>query len=653
MNSFLHSVCLPVLLCALLPLALFAEPAALENGPHIPPEFPEECVRRFAIESVSQIAADDGGGWLFVTAQKRGQPWESLYAVNVRDAERSALILENPAQAPGVFSNLCYLPQNGTLYFGIHNGSSRVNGVQLFVGEGIYTLKKDGDGAYSARGLRRFCKLEPWIARNAREAFFENPPSPDYAGFLRFLFGFADFDAEPCFVYEAKSGGTRMPLLDEDALRYLNEQGLLDALFEEEKTGYRSPFEDFLFCRDENGMPTARSAVTANRCPSFLRDGEAFANHHYFVPYRGRVFMLDNIGSVKNADGIWSPDFSKVHLLFDSDDDFSVTQPAGYAEIRAETFASPYPPRADSAPLFVWNKTLYLRDANHADFYALKKDLPFQKVRPPAEAARQASTAATVLALLSLALCALSAALFYALRKRSSARAIFRHEQGVRESISADIHDSVVQDIRAVRLDVERLKVRDESEALQKEAVRHLTDCIKKMRDICYGLSPAEIATAEASDSAVDILSVVRTLCEQFSYRTNIPFSLAADPPVAQCFVHKEAAQYITRIVTEILSNVEKHSFATSLVVLARTEVNSADGHGKPGGSRLALFFIDDGAGCDMDSLSSRADMKNHFGLRNMRQYAALCGGKIEFLSAPGDGMQVKLWVAVKEARDE
>ncbi|MCI6891146.1 MAG: hypothetical protein MR852_03875 [Treponema sp.] len=52
-------------------------------------------------------------------------------------------------------------------------------------------------------------------------------------------------------------------------------------------------------------------------------------------------------------------------------------------------------------------------------------------------------------------------------------------------------------------------------------------------------------------------------------------------------------------------------------------------------------IFIDDGKGCNLVS-KDFTSIKNHFGMRNMKQYAKLCGGKIEFLSELNEGMQVR-----------
>ena len=180
-----------------------------------------------------------------------------------------------------------------------------------------------------------------------------------------------------------------------------------------------------MFCLDENGNPTKNSAVTANHCPLFFRDGTSFANYHYFLAYKNRVYMLEKLGSIKND--VWSLDFSKV-------------------------------------------------------------------------------------------------------------------------------------------------------------------------------LAPAEIATAKLDGSKVDVISVLQTLCAQFSSRTKIPFYLNLQEDLDACPLDFQKAQFVTRIANEILANIEKHSYASQFKLFIRTENNGLDG-----GNFLNLIFIDDGVGCDLTSRFSQA----------------------------------------------
>ena len=588
-----------------------------------------------------------GSEWNFVVAREKGGNYENLYAVNAGNPEKSSCVLKNPARTEYVFSNLCYNPKNETLYFCIHNGGGLVNGVQIFLGEGIYALKKDSDGNFSSKGVRRFTKMEPWLVERAKQAYFDKPPAPDYEGFLEFLFGFADFDAYPCLAYTLENGKR---LLNEDALRYFNESGLLASLCSESKEFYHSRFEDFLFCLDENGEITKTPAVTANHSEIFYKEGGAFVDFHYLARHKGQIFMLEISGSIKKSfdehgnvsNSLWSPDFSKIYAISDSEEDFLVYQGAGWGEIKADIFELPYPKAPEEAPIFEKDGELFLRGVNHSDIWQLQKDFSIKKVDFNSKKNDFSGKAIAILQILSSLLLALCVIFYLAFKKFNSAKFIFGIQQKTREEISSDIHDSVVQDIRAIRLDVERLKVNAESEELQKAAVNNLTECIKRMRDICYGLNPAEIAVAEITNSSTNIISVVQTLCENFSQRTKIQFRLDCEQDSGTILIETEKAKYVSRIVSEILSNVEKHSFATNLTLLIHKKISGKD-------RSLTFIFVDDGVGCDLKSIFSHANMKKHFGLRNMKKYAELCGGEIDFLSEKNEGMQVKLSVKVAD----
>lgn len=75
------------------------------------------------LEEVLQSEYAKDSGWIFITARQKNHPYENLYVINEKEPEKSSLILENPAKAADVFSNLCYLPEfvlmkkNCDLYF--------------------------------------------------------------------------------------------------------------------------------------------------------------------------------------------------------------------------------------------------------------------------------------------------------------------------------------------------------------------------------------------------------------------------------------------------------------------------------------------------------------------------------------------------------
>ena len=197
--------------------------------------------------------------------------------------------------------------------------------------------------------------------------------------------------------------------------------------------------------------------------------------------------------------------------------------------------------------------------------------------------------------------------------------------------ISREIHDTVVQDLRAIRIEAEAIKSDD---LLQKNrVVEDITKCIIKMRNICYDLTPAELADAlMKDDDGIDLISIIETLCKQFTTKTNIDCSIQLDKNLAYPQFKKNTCVNVVRVFQEILNNISKHSYATKVTVLIKPSVENY----------LTIFVIDDGVGCKIEKLDSK-NLKNHFGIRNMRERMNSIDGKIDFFSSPDEGMKVVL----------
>jgi two-component system sensor histidine kinase UhpB len=90
-----------------------------------------------------------------------------------------------------------------------------------------------------------------------------------------------------------------------------------------------------------------------------------------------------------------------------------------------------------------------------------------------------------------------------------------------------------------------------------------------------------------------------------------------------------EMEQGIYRIAEQALTNIAQHAAARTLEVHLTQE-----------GARLTLTIADDGQGFDLDAASDA-----HYGLRGMRERAALLGATLEINSRPGQGTQIRLRV--------
>ncbi len=224
-------------------------------------------------------------------------------------------------------------------------------------------------------------------------------------------------------------------------------------------------------------------------------------------------------------------------------------------------------------------------------------------------------------------------------RKGFEQKRILKIQEEEKARISRDIHDTVVQDLRAIRVQAESLATTDPMN--RGRLVEDITSCIVKMRNICYNLTPAELSTVtEADGNKVELVYIIDTLCRQFYTKTKIPCSIQTEENFVPPVFDRETCTNVVRVFQEILSNIEKHSYATKVSVLIRIKTENDKKY-------CVIFVIDDGVGCNLNELRTRKK-QNHFGMQNMRDRMNHIGSSIEFFSMPDEGMKVKLTVEIK-----
>ena len=223
---------------------------------------------------------------------------------------------------------------------------------------------------------------------------------------------------------------------------------------------------------------------------------------------------------------------------------------------------------------------------------------------------------------------------------------IFDIQEKERAKISRDIHDSVVQDIRVLRLETENLNVDESSKARQTKIEDLATDCIIKLRNICYNLTPAELASHNEGDSTqLELISIINSLVQQFSARTHIPCVFKVDEGFEYPVLEKETTQNLFRVIQEALTNIEKHSYATQASIFIKKDKDSK------GSPELLIYVTDDGIGCNQNELAKKLKSKEHLGLRGMKDRMELIGGSIEFFTAQNDGMEIKIELPLESAK--
>jgi len=208
-----------------------------------------------------------------------------------------------------------------------------------------------------------------------------------------------------------------------------------------------------------------------------------------------------------------------------------------------------------------------------------------------------------------------------------------------RARISRELHDAIIQDMRHLLLETEKIGNTDdknEREALSGKTVPMMAGLIRKTRDICNGLIPPDFRFSELPDA-------LRQLCLDFGEKTGIDCRAEIDPGIRLESLDMEKRLQVFRIVQEALANIEKHAEAKEAIVTMRQVAES----GQASGVVYCLGISDDGRGfnspLDGKGRIKTAIDKSHIGIVSMRERATILGGSLKIESEPGEGTLVRL----------
>lgn len=229
---------------------------------------------------------------------------------------------------------------------------------------------------------------------------------------------------------------------------------------------------------------------------------------------------------------------------------------------------------------------------------------------------------------------------------------VFKAQEDERIRISSELHDTVVQEIKKIR--IESQNENPNSEKISETA----TESMNKIRSICNDLVPQEV-NMDIKD--INLSETISFFCKKFQERTNIECTFVSDKNIPQ-IKSSEKLLHIIRIVQEALNNIEKHSEATNCSVIIRKSkirfieskwkfivsiLKSKRKSGNIDDSKFVIFITDNGKGIPKEVLKSDSDSegKMHFGLQSMRNRAKLIGGELSIQSEEDDGTVIELRV--------
>ena len=211
--------------------------------------------------------------------------------------------------------------------------------------------------------------------------------------------------------------------------------------------------------------------------------------------------------------------------------------------------------------------------------------------------------------------------------------AIRQAQEAERHRVAAELHDSVIQILSAVkfRLQVVEEKLADKDEASWRDALKaqaHLEKAIQEVRRISRNLRPSEL-------DDLGLASALRSLCSEFSERTGVSVDLGITRiPVT---LPDNLELHLYRIVQEALGNIEKHSRATHVTIQLQRRR-----------SVLRASIRDNGRGFDPLAPRRRKSTPPGMGLVDMKERAAFVGGTCQLRSSPGSGTEILVEVPFK-----
>jgi signal transduction histidine kinase len=217
----------------------------------------------------------------------------------------------------------------------------------------------------------------------------------------------------------------------------------------------------------------------------------------------------------------------------------------------------------------------------------------------------------------------LANARLHALRRADAQRA----ELEASARLAREVHDGLSQDLWLAKLKQGRLARLQLSPAARGLAIE-LGDAV----DRALGGARAVLDTLRSGPEGPTIGESLERAVDDFSERFGIrtEFTSSGSAPA----LPSRTAAELLRVVLEALTNVHKHADATVVRVSAVWE-----------SAAFEIAIADNGRGFDPAAIDGSS-----YGVRGMRERAALIGGEIEIVSRPRDGTRVVVRVPARGA---
>lgn len=211
-----------------------------------------------------------------------------------------------------------------------------------------------------------------------------------------------------------------------------------------------------------------------------------------------------------------------------------------------------------------------------------------------------------------------------------------------RSRISKEIHDTVLQDIKALSFKYELLDSSDaeKNENLKDELISQTNSCISQLRAICNNLTPIELSGTSKDNNG--FILAIHNLADDFMAKTGIECIIKFQDKLNVSSLNMKQTINIFRIIQEALNNIEKHAKASMVSIIISVIQNSNQ-------KILKVFITDNGVGFNSEKILKETALRyGHFGLSNMKNRAKDINSSFSITSETNSGTEIKLEVPIK-----
>ncbi len=218
---------------------------------------------------------------------------------------------------------------------------------------------------------------------------------------------------------------------------------------------------------------------------------------------------------------------------------------------------------------------------------------------------------------------------------RDLSQRLIQAQEGERQMIACELHDSIAQNLSTLKLYCSRLfqaqsSCESDITGVLKDSAKLLDQTISAVRDLAYDLRPPSL-------DHLGLVHALKVFCEEFSEKTDICVTFQA-AGIHGSTLNPDTQINLYRLVMEGLNNIRKHAAASQATIKL---VGAYPG--------ITLRIQDNGRGFDVKERERRIVDEKRMGLRSMKERVNLLQGQMSIHSQLNKGTEIVIKLPLKD----